>query len=88
MWDGTMITAEPCPRCQGVVVDEPLQDELICINCGWRPRLVPPDVQREVDARLGEPSVERAHKHIPRGKTSVKWSERVRRRKERLSGSG
>ena len=79
-----MITSDPCPRCHGIVVDEPLQDELLCINCGWRPRLVPPDVQREVDAHLGEPTVERAHRHIPRGKPSLSWSERASRRKERL----
>ena len=83
-----MIRADPCPRCNGIVVDEPLQDELICINCGWRPRLIPPDVQREVDAHLGESTVERAHRHIPRGRPSLKWSERARRRKERLSDTG
>ena len=83
-----MITAEPCPRCHGIVVDEPTQDELLCINCGWRPRLVPPDVQREVDIHRGEPSIGRAHRHLPRGKPSLSWSERARRRKERLSETG
>ena len=82
-----MIIAEPCPRCNGIVVDEPLQDELICINCGWRPRAVPSDVQRDVDNHRGEPSVERAHKHIPRGKPTPSWSERARRRNERRSGA-
>ena len=80
-----MITAEPCPRCHGNVSDEPLQDELICINCGWRPLVVATDVQREVDAHRGEPTVERAHNHIPRGMPSLSWSERARLRKERLS---
>ena len=80
-----MITTEPCPRCHGIVVDEPLQDELICINCGWRPISVPASVQRDVDTHLGKRSVERAHKHTPRGKPSMDWSERARRRKERRS---
>ena len=83
-----MITTEPCPRCHGNVVDEPLQDELICINCGWRPRSVPPGVQRDVDAHLGQHFVERAHRHIPGGMPSPDWSERARRRKERLSETG
>ena len=85
MWSGTLITAEPCPRCKGIVIDEPLQDELLCINCGWRPRLVPSEVQREVDIHLGESSIERAHKHIPRGRPSMSWRERAQRRKERRS---
>lgn len=75
----------PGPRCHGFVVDEPLQDELICVNCGWRPLSVPADVQRDVDAHLGESSVERAHKHIPRGKPTLNWAERSRRRKARRS---
>ncbi len=83
-----MITKKPCPRCHGIVVDEPLQDELICINCGWRPRFVPADVQRDVESHLGEPSIERAHRHIPRGKPSLTWSERARRRGERRSQAG
>ena len=83
-----MSKAEPCPRCHGIVVDEPLQDEPICINCGWRPPSIPPDVQREVDTHMGESSIERAHKHIPRGKPSLSWAERARRRKERQRKAG
>jgi hypothetical protein len=82
-----MIATEPCPRCHGIVIDEPLQDELMCINCGWRPRLVSPDVQREVDAQLGASTMGRAHKHIPRGRPSPSWPERLRRRIVRLSNA-
>ena len=83
-----MLTSKPCPKCHGIVVDDPLQDELFCIHCGWRPRAIPYDVQREVDAHLGQASIGRAQNHIPRGQPSPSWWERTHRRKERRSQTG
>ena len=81
-----MSVTDPCPRCQGILVDDKLRDEIICINCGWRPRTAPLDVQQGVDTHNGEPSVERAKKHLLKGKPTPSWSERVRRRIQRRSG--
>ena len=53
------IHTETCPRCNGAVVDYQTSDEdsPTCLTCGWRDQQVSPDVQREINASLGQPKL-------------------------------
>ena len=81
-----MIRPESCPKCDGVIVDEPLEDELKCLSCGWRPAEIPPDVQEEVDLHLGRSFIDHSRKHLPRGKPPLTGWEREKLRRQRQNG--
>ena len=82
-----MIKTQACPRCAGAVleysganVDGPL-----CVNCGWRPAEIPPDVQEQVMAHMGKPYAEERYLHsqIGTGKAPLNGWQRTKRRRER-----
>ncbi|HAL46759.1 MAG: hypothetical protein FI707_11565 [SAR202 cluster bacterium] len=82
-----MLRQETCPRCEGLVVDEPFEDELKCIYCGWRPVEIPDDVQREVDSHIGRSFIDHSRKRPPRGKPPLSGWEREKLRRQRQNGT-
>ena len=77
-----------CPRCNGVVLDDPFEGEMKCVTCGWRPRSVPDDVEREVEAHRGKSNIGHNRKRPPRGKPPLSGWERVKRRKDKQGQNG
>ena len=74
-----MITFGACPRCGGAVIDSPL-----CITCGWRGTDPSPEIRAEVEASLGEKSIDNRypHRRIGKGKSPLSGWERVKRQRE------
>jgi len=81
-----------CPRCSGVVLDDPFEVEKKCVTCGWHPRVVPDEVKREVEAYKGKSNIGHNRKRPPRraaasqrlgegqtdqGKAAAKWHTRL-----------
>lgn len=83
----TVIKLAACPRCKGAVLDYRCDspDSPLCLNCGWRPVDIPPDVQEEVQKYLGKSHVDDRyiHRHIGTGKPPLSGWEREKRRRER-----
>lgn len=77
-----------CPRCNGVVLDDPFESEMKCLNCGWRPRAIPDDVKREVEAHRGKSNIGYNRKRPPRGKPPLSGWERLKQRKEQHGQNG
>ena len=85
---GIMITVHACPRCHGAVLEygAPATDSALCVNCGWRQPNIPPDIQAQVEAHLGEPFLrsDRTGSHrVGTGKPPLSGWDRVKRRKAR-----
>ena len=77
-----------CPRCNGVVLDDPFEAEMKCVTCGWRPRTVPDDVKREVEAHKGKSNIGHNRKKPPRGKPPLSGWERMQKLKEKQRQDG
>ena len=63
----------------------PAVERALCVNCGWRRSEVPPDVQSQVEAHVGEALMEERYVHdrIGTGKPPLSGWERTKRRRER-----
>jgi hypothetical protein len=85
-----MIALHACPRCNGAVLEYPPPDAegALCITCGWRQPDISPDVQAQIEAHLGKPSLEKPYTHtrIGRGKPALSGWERVKLQRERARG--
>ena len=85
-----MIRLHDCPKCRGAVFEYaiPALDGTLCINCGWRPRDVPRQIQAEVVAHLGEPALgAHTYSRIGTGKPSPSGWEKTKRRRERAEAA-
>ena len=84
-----MIVLHACPRCSGAVLEypPPTTDSALCINCGWRRSQIPPAIQAQVEAHLGQPFMEERYtrERIGTGKPPLNGWDRVKRRRERES---
>ena len=85
---GNMITVNACPRCHGAVLEylAPATDSALCVNCGWRQPHIPPDIQAQVEAHLGEPFLREdrsGHHRVGTGKPPLSGWDRVKRRRAR-----
>jgi Zn ribbon nucleic-acid-binding protein len=74
---------EYCPRCNGVVLADPFEDDVKCVTCGWHPRTVPDDVMLEVEAHKGKSNIGHNRKRPPQGKPALSGWERLKRRREK-----
>ena len=87
MSNGAMLTLQACPRCNGAVLRSPPSEfeGTLCVNCGWRQPDISAEVQAQIEARLGKPSVEEPYtrRRIGRGKPPLSGWERAKRQKER-----
>ena len=80
---GPMNIPRICPRCDGAVLEDNMEDEYRCVMCGWRPVEIPLDVQQEVQRHIGRAFIARARRSLPRGKPPLTGSERRKRMKEK-----
>ena len=82
-----MIHTNACPRCQGAVLEyaPPVEENALCINCGWRRREISAEIQAQVSDRLGQPDVEERYtrSQIGTGKPPLSGWDRVKLRRER-----
>ena len=88
-----MITVNACPRCHGAVLEyrAPATDGALCVNCGWRRPSIPPDIQAQVEAHLGEPFLREDRKgnhRVGTGKPPLSGWDRVKRRRAREAARG
>ena len=82
-----MAALNGCPRCLGAVLNDSL-DEFLCVNCGWRPVYISPEIQSEVEAYWGRRIVgdARVANRIGTGKPAASGWDKEKRRRERNGG--
>ena len=86
-----MMSFQGCPRCKGAVLEFPATDNegAMCVNCGWRRRSIPPDIQEYVDEHLGKPYLRERYERakIGTGKPPLSGWERLKRRRTQKRSS-
>ena len=86
---GVIIGFQECPRCDGPVLRHAVtvDDNDLCIICGWRRVNVPRWIQEQVSTRLGQDTVEdsfqRSRYRKATGKAPLSgWERKIRRKAE------